>query len=467
MMSKIPIFGLLLATTLLAANAPAEDTRREAQIALGERLFHDTRFDNPEGDMETSCASCHMLTDPLGYRAFTERLSKSWHPFRVEEPSREVLRNTPTILDLADHDFIHFDGEFSSLQEQSEITLTSRNFGWLESEKSAALAYIAAAIRTDGASPSYAELLKQAYGFDTTSADPTKLPTVMGEAIAAFMRTLKSPRDSAYDVFVAENGIESAPAPGESPAAYGSRILDHVERAYRDHNLFATEGFDSLALDGYKIFLRTSGTKRAGNCVACHVPPSFTDATFHNVGVTQDAYDTAHGTGSFEALEIPAKAERPAKSFHSAVNRRKPGLVDLGHWNFARAETSPLHRESDTQPEFLARCVATFKTPTLRNLAATDPYGHTGLYITIEAAIFQKVEAAFFARMGQLRNPDSELANIHISEDDIPALFAFLNTLNDNGRRVATPQPIRKSTGAYSGRYNGAQATDAPAAPPE
>lgn len=99
------------------------------------------------GDMEGSCASCHMPSDPLGYRAFTEALSRSWRPWRNEDPGRESLRNTPTLLDLAGHSFIHFDDEFRSLAEQARQNLVGRNFGWSPSEKRVALDHIYAALR--------------------------------------------------------------------------------------------------------------------------------------------------------------------------------------------------------------------------------------------------------------------------------------------------------------------------------
>lgn len=62
---------------------------------------------------------------------------------------------------------------------------------------------------------------------------------------------------------------------------------------------------------------------------------------------------------------------------------------------------------------------------------------HNGLYPTMESALQLKVEMAFLARMGGLRNPDPELAGIRIMEDDFAALFAFLNALSDAGTRTA------------------------------
>ena len=52
-----------------------------------------------------------------------------------------------------------------------------------------------------------------------------------------------------------------------------------------------------------------------------------------------------------------------------------------------------------------------------------------------------KVRAAFWARMGQMRNPNPEIAKIRIVHEDMPAIFSFLNALHDAGERKAIRQP--------------------------
>ena len=58
------------------------------------------------------------------------------------------------------------------------------------------------------------------------------------------------------------------------------------------------------------------------------------------------------------------------------------------------------------------------------------------------AAAYAFLISAFLYRMGRLRNGDPEMEHVRISEDDVPALFAFLNALNNKGERVATPTPL-------------------------
>ena len=444
---------LTITLSLLLAADPAQTAARES---LGERLFEETGFSSPQGDMITSCALCHTTSDPLGYRAFTELFSRSWIPWRTKDRGRETLRNTPTVLDLADHDFIHFDGEFLSLEEQSQKTLVGRNFGWFPEEKEAALAKIRAALHETDGSDSYREAFANAYDVDIDSLDGEETVRAIAHAISDFVRSLKSEHSSPYDRFVAVNNIRTAPKPGEGPKRYGTYVLKRIAKIEEANTLTLPKGFDAAALEGYKIFLASRGADKAGNCVTCHTPPAFTDRTFHNAGVTQDAYDNLHGHGSFLALDIPvyANARRPLERLHSPASKQRPDEVDLGYWNFATFGNSPLYHAQDSETEFLDRTIATFKTPTLRNLSATDPYMHNGAYVTLEDTLDQKIRAGFDTRMGQARNPDPELEPIHFISDDIPALFAFLNALNDAGKRISAPsrKPLGEGAG-LSSRY--------------
>lgn len=419
---------LVIGIAFLAESAPSD-----ARIVLGERLFAERGFANPLGDMDISCQTCHMQSDAQGYKAFTDPLGRSWHPWRYEDPGRETLRNAPTVMDLADHDFIHTDAEFLSLEGQTQATLVGRNFGWLPNERSEAARNVGAVLRTG-----YAEAFRTAYGVDVISADDEACVKAASRAIAEFVRSLKSPRTSPYDEFLGANHLDDRPRTGESPQLYGGRILAEIERRDEASALQFVDGFDAVALDGYRIFLRTSGSDRAGNCVACHIPPNFTDRSFHNIGVTQEEYDGIHGAGSFAALEIPTTGSRPRTQFMQRPALGRAGEVDLGYWNYARFENSPLYQPQEPEPSFIARTIATFKTPTLRNLASTNPYMHNSNFGRIEDVLQLKMEMGFVARMGDLRNADPELVNIRFIDADFEALFAFLNALNDADTRTAT-----------------------------
>jgi hypothetical protein len=74
--------------------------------------------------------------------------------------------------------------------------------------------------------------------------------------------------------------------------------------------------------------------------------PNFSDFLFHNIGVSQEEYDTAHGAGAFTNLAIPSLSDRNAnydlylpatashpnatETFRRAADASHPGFADLG-----------------------------------------------------------------------------------------------------------------------------------------
>ena len=152
------------------------------------------------------------------------------------------------------------------------------------------------------------------------------------------------------------------------------------------------------------------------------------------MGISQSEYDHVNGERSFAALEIPgaAQAGRPSRQFRETPSLQKPRCADLGYWNFVELGNSPLRRAGESDDRFLQRMIGTFKTPTLRNLAFTSPYMHTGGFTTLESALTELMRLSEMARAGQVREGDEELAKIMISEADVAPLVAFLTTLNED-----------------------------------
>ncbi|MDT3777667.1 hypothetical protein PJI16_08875 [Nitrospira sp. MA-1] len=207
-----------------------------------------------------------------------------------------------------------------------------------------------------------------------------------------------------------------------------------------------------------------------GNCIACHTPPNFTDFRFHNTGIAQLEYDRIHGPGAFAGLVIPGLEERnsnpdaflPATSHHphaQEIFRAIPiadnsQLTDLGVWNIFWNPDFPGSQLSiwetlcedvlnehfgvfrgfrACQPErLLPKAIATFKTPGLRDLGHSAPYSHTGITDTLEGVIQGYMTNSELARNGKLRNGASQLKDIVLLPEDIPALTAFLRSLNED-----------------------------------
>ena len=438
----------------VAASAPgAEMGSRDAEIRLGARLFSDERFSSPKGDLVTSCSHCHLYdTSVERARVFTDTFARSWVPWRSEDPRREGLRNAPTLFDVAGYSRLHFDGEFGSLEDLVRGTLAGRTFGWLPGEQAEAFGQVARVIANDAAEDampgeSYRKLFKEAFAVELRVAGRDEIVTLVSKSIAAYVATLKSGRTSPYDQLVQLNGLSilsAGPRQGENPAAFAQRVLAALSDLERNKALQLPAGFGPGALQGMKIFFRTEGTTSVGDCVACHVPPLFDDTEFHNLGITQSEYDGIHGDGSFASLEIPdaSAAVRPSPRFRESASPAKPGNVDLGYWNFVRLEPSPLRRPGESDNQLLRRMIATFKTPTLRNLTYSQPYMHNGNYPTLESALSEITRLSIMSRDGRVRAADEELARIQINQADAGPLVAFLNSLNDDlKRRPASPAP--------------------------
>ena len=422
---------------------------------LGERVFSDPRFSNPAGDLRTSCASCHVPSDPSGRNAYSDVFSRSWQPWRKEDPVRETLRNAPQLLDVGTQTGpLHLDGQFSSIEELARKKLTGRLLGWLPNEEQLALKYIRAVISKD---KHYAVQFKKVFGKPIDSLNNQTVVELMAKALDGFMIALNSQMNSPYDRFVEENRLPAKPDENETPQRYGVRVLKEIERLERKDAIQFTDGFDETALRGYKLFLETEKFEQRGNCVSCHVPPHFSDFSFHNTGVTQIEYDALHGAGSFKILEIPEGPDSAQDNrFKKLPSTKNKNHVDLGHWNFADAETSPVYIGGDSQRSFFRRTVATFKTPTLRHLGSTSPFTHSGDSPLLHDVLDKKTFAAFLTRMAQMRNPDLEMANIFIYEDDYDDLYAFLNTLNDAKEPLAEAPPQRPNpfdASSYTSSY--------------
>jgi cytochrome c peroxidase len=362
-------------------------------------------------------------------RAHTDFFARSWVPWRAEDPRREELRNSPTLLDSALMPRLHFDGEFSSLEGLVKGTLAGRPMGWLPGEQDQAFNRLyQIVLKDDDDETSYRKEFETAFNVQTARLGRNEVVDRVAQAISEYMRTLKSSRNSSYDVFVKLNGLDDTTAPGENAGLFGDRLLRKVSMLESTNRLKLSAGFDAGALAGMRIFFG------AGNCSTCHTPPLFTDNSFHNMGISQSEYDQVNGEGSFADLKIPSAGDvrRPSAQFRETPSRQKPGCADLGYWNFVDLKPSSFRRSGESDDQFLRRMIATFKTPTLRNLAFTEPYMHTGALSTLSSALAELKRLSELARFGKVRQGDEELARIQISDADIAPLVAFLKTLNED-----------------------------------
>jgi cytochrome c peroxidase len=198
--------------------------------------------------------------------------------------------------------------------------------------------------------------------------DRTIVNTILvgyGKAIEAFLRTLVS-RDAPFDRFVAGD-------PG---------ALQPIEQA------------------GLRLFV---GKAR---CITCHNGPLLSDDNFHNVGVP--VLDPAAAVDDGRFKDIPALLASPFSSATQWSDDPNSGRL-LGL-------TNPPPEETRGQ----------FRTASLRGVADSAPYMHNGAFSDLRQVIenynWGGSEPASGVR-------DRQLVPLHLTDQEIDELEAFLHTL--------------------------------------
>ncbi|HKX26532.1 MAG TPA: cytochrome c peroxidase [Blastocatellia bacterium] len=235
-----------------APHQPVNNRGNAPRIELGYLLFFDPIL---SGDRATSCASCHHpdygLADGL-----RRGVGHGGHGFGAarENTGRQLLRNTPSLFNVAHHKVLFWDGRAGSLEEQAFFPLFSE-----EEMNQQSAAELLKRLR---AIPQYREMFAQAFGFNSKrDGSEITLPNVV-RAIAAFERQLNI-TETAYDYFVKG----------------------------QDDKLSTEQ------LRGFVIFMGQ------GQCADCHLPPHFQDGAMASLGVPAAAergaqLDTDPGFGA-------------------------------------------------------------------------------------------------------------------------------------------------------------------------
>lgn len=139
--------------------------------------------------------------------------------------------------------------------------------------------------------------------------------------------------------------------------------------------------------------------------------PDFTDGQFHNLGLpvlAGEAVDTGRA-GGLRSLR--------SDSFNAA-----------GRYSDQRHGQAAKRLSFLPPPETV---LGAFKTPTLRNVARTAPYGHDGRFATL-TRVLQFYAQGKAASHGHLvgKREDTLMLIPHFTANEIADLVAFLRTLN-------------------------------------
>ncbi len=129
-----------------------------------------------------------------------------------------------------------------------------------------------------------------------------------------------------YDAFVYNNRVPDKPGAEETPQVFAGRILGNIANVEGRILVKVPPGWERPAYDGFKLFMATGAEGgKAGNCVACHVPPTFGDAKDH-----QTPGGNSVMTPSLRNLSTSAPyfADDSAKSLEDAVRAKMQIATD-------------------------------------------------------------------------------------------------------------------------------------------
>ena len=246
---------------------PADNPLTRAKIELGRKLFFDRRLSIND---TLSCATCHIPE-----QGFTNNELRT--PVGVE--GRSVLRNSPTLYNVAYQEHVFLDGREISLENQVWQPMTARN------EMAApSIGYVIRKVRR---MRDYEALFEQAF----EGRGPDIL--TIGQALASYQRTLLA-ADSPFDRWY-----------------FGGRA----------------DAVDESVKRGFALF---SGKAQ---CVVCHRVQAdhalFIDHEFHNTGLGYAASVSEKKPESTRVQLAPGVfAELPQAAIDAVTQQRLPN--DLG-----------------------------------------------------------------------------------------------------------------------------------------
>ncbi len=359
------------------SNKVADDPRA---VALGHRLFFDTRF---SANGKVACATCH---DPA--RDFQDGIP-------LAKGVGTTTRRTMPIASTAWSPWMFWDGRKDSQWAQA--------LGPLES-----------AVEHGGTRAMYAHLVASHYraayeALFGALPDLREVPSNAGPvadpaARAAWDRLPAPMRDATTQVFV---NVGKAIAAYERKVQYGPSRFDQFVDA-----LLATGQEPSGVLSpdevaGLRLFIGKA------NCVNCHNGPLLTDQHFHNTGV-------------------------PATPGAAGDLGRARGANDVLRDEFnCRSRWSDATPESCEELEFMVtdghELERAFKTPSLRNAVARAPYMHAGQFSDLDAVV------RHYDRAPRAPHGESELRPLRLSATERQQLVAFLGALRSP---YATPRQL-------------------------
>lgn len=372
------IRAAILVTLVSACAQPASQPTGVAPAALGKLAFEDPSLSEPAGQ---ACADCHAATynfrDPEADHSTSMGVIAGRFGSRNAQSAMYTAQIPPLHFDPDQQALaggLFWDGRADSLEDQAGGPLLNA----LEMNNPDRASVVEKVRLSD-----YADGFRAAFGDDALD----DVDTAYGHLTAALAAYERSPAFSPFD-------------------------------SKYDHYLAGTASLSASEKRGLQIFEDPA----RGNCASCHpsrgvngAPPMFTTFAYANLGIPR------YANNLFFVQPAPFNPDGAA-------------FRDRG-----------IGRTVDD-----ASLDGKFRTPTLRNIARTAPYGHNGYFANLGYFIdFLNTRDVGSATVGtcsrsqdgaicqwpapELANAtlDQHVGNLHLSEQDVADLVAFLETLTD------------------------------------
>lgn len=289
-------------------------------------------------------------------------------------------RNAPTIVNAARLTWIFWDGRADSVWSQPLFAL--------EHPLEMGFDRLALAHRM---ATSFAAAYQKAFGALPALDDVTRFPEHGKPGDPSWEGMLPADREAVE--IVAANV-------GKALEAYERRAI--AGRAPFDAFLLGdASAITPQAVRGLTVFLRAG-------CPRCHGGPMLTDERFHRVGL-------GVGDGAADRGRATGLATLAANEFR-------------GDGDYADPPRGP------APPTATADDVGAFRTPSLRNVARTAPYGHDGSVATLRDMVQRQLGGGLAGPLGPV---DPLLEPRDVPSEDVDAILAFFAALDGS----APPKP--------------------------
>ncbi len=419
-MKQFVFLALVLPGVLSAEPLPRADAEFAepvmAQVLLGRQLFFDPIL---SGNKTVACATCHHTrlgtTDriSLGLGDGASGLGPDRKADATNPPEQRIPRNSPALFNLGASEFVSLfhDGRLQADPSQPSGIRTPLG---------------------DDMEPGFASVLSAQTMFPVLSGDEMAGHYSENDVAQAVRQGFLTGENGAWAILskrvadIPEYRTAFDPVIGAQTQLHFSDISNAIAAFIGFEWRADNSPFDQYLRDG--IPLSDDAVKGMAlfygkaNCATCHSGQFQTDHQFHAIAMPQIG---------------PGKAAR-FESHHRDEGRAR-----------VTADLADLYR---------------FRTPSLRNVTATAPYGHSGAYATLEAvvrhhlnpvialrsydtsqAIWPALEGSpDFVVMADKAEVDriaaaNALEPVSLRDSEIKELMAFLEALTDPVARLGVP----------------------------